>query len=136
MTKKLILGVLGASMILGFAVPAHAQNDRSRSNNQNSSSSYSQNLGNSHQNARYNQRGNDSRRIADHRTAAPKVFQTRFRARIILTEDIIRSRRGASKVCTVSVMGPQARLVPKKRLRKIARDNCSRRAKIRISTRR
>ena len=63
-----------------------------------------------------------------------EVYDTRYRARIILTEEIVRSRRGPRLICTVDARGPEARYVPNKRLRKIARRECSRRAEVRIVT--
>ncbi len=63
-----------------------------------------------------------------------EVFDTRYRARIVLTEEVVRTRRGPRLLCTVDARGPQARYVPNKRLRKIARRECSRRAEVRIVT--
>jgi hypothetical protein len=61
-----------------------------------------------------------------------EVYDTRYRARIVLTEEIVRTRHGPRLICTVDARGPQARYVPHKRLRKIARNECSRRAEVRI----
>lgn len=63
-----------------------------------------------------------------------EVFDTRYRARIVLTEEVVRTRRGPRLICTVDARGPEARYVPDKRLRKIARKECSRRAQVRIIT--
>ncbi len=63
-----------------------------------------------------------------------EVFDTRYRARIVLTEEVVHTRRGPRLLCTVDARGPQARYVPNKRLRKIARRECSRRAEVRIVT--
>ncbi len=63
-----------------------------------------------------------------------EVYDTRYRARIVLTEEIVRTRHGPRLVCTVDARGPDARYVPNKRLRRIARRECSRRAKVRIIT--
>ncbi len=63
-----------------------------------------------------------------------EVYDTRYRARIILTEEVVRTRRGPQLICTVDARGPQAHRVPDKRLRKIARRECSRRAQVRIVT--
>ena len=62
-----------------------------------------------------------------------RVIDTRHRARIILTEEIVRTRRGARLVCNVSVRGPEARYVSNKRLRRVARNQCSSRARININ---
>lgn len=61
-----------------------------------------------------------------------EVYDTRFRARIVLTEEVNYSRRGPRLICTVSVRGPEARYVPYGRLRRIAVRECSPRARIRI----
>ena len=141
MTSKVILSMLGAGLVMGLSASALAQGNRG-DNNQRGDSAYSQNDNGRGQNARNtnkrqkanradnNQRGQNARR----RGPKVKIFPTRFsRTRIILTENFVRAHRGPQKLCTVSVRGPQARLVPKKRLRRVARNNCSRRAKIQIS---
>lgn len=140
MAQKLLLGVLSAGMVLALAAPAFAQNDRNRGDNRDRESAYSQTDDRRGAAARNDQRGGDrnvrgnDRRSDGRRGVKRQVFQTRFRARIVLTEQRVRTRRGPKRVCTVSARGPQARLVPKKRLRRIARNNCSKRAKIQIST--
>ena len=63
-----------------------------------------------------------------------EVYDTRYRARIILIEEVVRTRHGPQLICTIDARGPQARYVPNKQLRKIARKNCSRRAQVRIVT--
>lgn len=144
MTKKIMLSLLGAGLVLGLTVPAFAQSDRGRGADQNSKSSYSQSSDRSRQAdqrsrqrqttdyRRDTRRGDDRHR--DQRRGVKKLtFQTRYRAKIVLTENVVRGRRGPKSVCTVSVRGPQSRLVPKRRLHRIARSNCSRRAQIRYS---
>ena len=71
----------------------------------------------------------DNRRIVNR-----EVYDTRYRARIVLIEEVVRTRRGPRLICTVDARGPEARYVPDRRLRKIARRECSRRAQIRIVT--
>ena len=146
MAKNIVLSVLGAGMLVGLALPAYAQGDRSRGGDNRPSQEYSQSARQGDQNARRGNRASDTYHQRDRyddrrdnnwrgnyrRGGKRLTFSTRFRATIVLTEDVVRSRRGPQQVCTVSVRGPQARLVPKKRLRRIARNNCSRRAKIRI----
>lgn len=61
-----------------------------------------------------------------------EVFNTRFRARIVLIEEAVRTRRGPRLVCTVKARGPEALYVSERRMRRIARNNCSRRAHIRV----
>lgn len=67
-----------------------------------------------------------------------EIYDTRYRARIILTEELVRSRRGHGHgpelVCNVTVRGPEARYVSERRVRRIARNECSRHARIRIYT--
>lgn len=88
-----------------------------------------------HRNDRYDDRGpRNGYKGQRGRTVNREVFDTRYRARIILTEQIVRTRHGQRLLCTVDARGPQARYVPNKRLRKVARRNCSRRAEIRIIT--
>lgn len=75
---------------------------------------------------RHGYRGRDGRIINR------EVFNTRFRARIVLVEEAVRTRRGPRLVCTVKARGPEARYVSERRMRRIARNNCSQRAHIRV----
>ncbi len=77
---------------------------------------------------RHGYRGDAARQV--HR----EVFDTRYRARIVLSEEVVRTRRGHQLVCNVSVQGPEARYVPDRRVRRIAKDNCSNRARINVYT--
>ena len=61
-----------------------------------------------------------------------EVYDTRYRARIVLTEEVVRTRRGPRLVCTVAARGPEADYVSKRRLKRIARRDCSHRARVRI----
>ena len=79
-------------------------------------------------------RGRDGYRGREGRIVNREVYDTRYRARIILTEEIVRTRHGPRLICTVDARGPQARYVPNKHLRRIARRECSRRADVRIVT--
>ena len=81
---------------------------------------------------RYKNRYNDRRRG---RLVNKEVFDTRYRARIVLTEEVVRNRRGYKRlVCTVHARGPEAEYVSKRRLNRIAKRNCSPRARIRVYT--
>ncbi|NNE42323.1 MAG: hypothetical protein HKN14_15555 [Marinicaulis sp.] len=134
MANKLLLSLLGAGLVMGLSAPAFAQSDRGRDNARNSDRAYSQQSNRNDQTARNNQRDRNDARRGDQRDRSKRqVFQTRYRATIVLNENTVRSRRGFQKVCTVNVRGPQARFVPKKRLRRIAINNCSRRASVRIN---
>lgn len=68
----------------------------------------------------------------DGRILFREVYNTRYRARIVLVEEVVRTRRGPRFVCTVSVRGPQARFVSERRMHRIARRDCSPRARIRV----
>ncbi|MEO1242886.1 MAG: hypothetical protein AAFX54_13350 [Pseudomonadota bacterium] len=61
-----------------------------------------------------------------------EVFDTRFRARIVLVEEAVRTRRGPRLVCTVQARGPEARYVSGRRMHRIARNYCSPRARVRV----
>ncbi len=61
-----------------------------------------------------------------------EVYDTRYRARIVLVEEVIRTRRGPRLVCNVSVRGPQAHYVSERRVYRIARRDCSRDARVRV----
>jgi hypothetical protein len=75
---------------------------------------------------RHGYRGREAR-ILKHRT-----FDGWGRSRIVLTEEVVRTREGPRIICTVSASGPHARHVSALSLRRIANANCSRRAEIRI----
>ena len=63
-----------------------------------------------------------------------EVYNTRYRARIVLLEEVVRTRRGPRLFCTVSVRGPDANYVSERRVRRIARRDCSHDARIRVNT--
>ncbi|MHA7871254.1 MAG: hypothetical protein ACX939_02785 [Hyphococcus sp.] len=68
----------------------------------------------------------------DGRIVNRAVFNTRLRARIVLIEEVVRTRRGPRLVCTVEARGPEAAYVSERRMRRIARNHCSPRARIRV----
>ncbi|MEQ1931952.1 MAG: hypothetical protein ABL957_15675 [Parvularculaceae bacterium] len=77
---------------------------------------------------RYDDRyGYGGRRVLKSRT-----YDTRYRARIYLTEEEFNSRNGYRRVCTLEVRGPDRRYVSHGQLRSIASRECSRRAEIRV----
>lgn len=135
MASKMFISALCVGLVMS-AAPAFAQKARNQNSNDRSvsvttevtkvESNRAQTNWRNPRNQRANQRRGYSRIINR------QVFDTRYRARIVLTEQRLRTRRGARLVCTVDAKGPQARLVSKKRMRRIARNNCSRRAKINI----
>ncbi len=63
-----------------------------------------------------------------------ETYDTRYRARIVLTEEVVRTRRGPRLVCNVNVRGPQAHYVSDRRVYRIARRECSRGARINVNT--
>lgn len=85
---------------------------------------------------RYNDRRYDGRRNGYRgdrgRIVHREVFNTRHRARIVLTEEVVRTRRGPRLICNIRVRGPEAGYVSNKRLRRIARNQCSSRARVNI----
>ncbi|NNE40595.1 MAG: hypothetical protein HKN14_06715 [Marinicaulis sp.] len=137
MSNKLTLSVLSAVFVLGAAAPAFAQKGgRNADNDRGRDTNYSQSdnrRGEANSRRDYNARDSRSDRSRDYRRSQTrKVFNTRYRATIVLTESYLSGRRGGRQVCTVTVRGPQARYIPKKKVRRIAKNNCSRWAKIRI----
>ena len=61
-----------------------------------------------------------------------EVFDTRYRARIVLVEEVVRTRRGPRLVCTVRARGPEARYVSERRMHRIANRVCSSGARIQV----
>ena len=68
----------------------------------------------------------------DGRILNRKVFDTRHRARIVLVEEVVRTRRGPRLVCTVEARGREANYVSKRRMHRIANNHCSPRARIKV----
>ena len=79
---------------------------------------------------RYDRRG--ARGYRQSRVIKKRSYDTRYRARIFLTEEVYYGPRHDRIVCTVSVRGPDSRYVPNRQIRRIARNECSRRAEVRI----
>lgn len=71
-------------------------------------------------------------RYREGRPVHREVYDTRYRARIVLIEEVVRTRHGPHLVCTVSARGPDAHHVSYGRMRSIAARECSPRARIRI----
>ena len=61
-----------------------------------------------------------------------KSFNTRHRARILLVEEVVKTRRGPRFLCTVEARGKERHYVSKRRLKRIANYNCSPRARVKI----
>ncbi len=88
---------------------------------------------------RHNDDRRDYRRGKNHgyrgregRIVNRQVFDTRHRARIVLIEEVVRTRRGPRLVCSVEARGREAGYVSKRRMRRIANNNCSPRARINV----
>ncbi|VAW08406.1 hypothetical protein MNBD_ALPHA05-360 [hydrothermal vent metagenome] len=82
---------------------------------------------------RNNQRGkNHGYRGRDGRIVNRQVFDTRYQARIVLVEEAVRTRNGPRLVCTVKARGREANHVSNRRMRRIANNNCSPRARINV----
>ena len=62
-----------------------------------------------------------------------RVLPARGRARIVVLEEIIYGRRKARRVCTVTPRGPESGYIPYRRLRRVAYNHCSRRARVIIN---
>ncbi len=84
---------------------------------------------------RNNHRGkNNGYRGRDGRVVNRQVFDTRYQARIVLVEEVVRTRNGPRLVCTVTARGSDAHHVSNRRMRRIASNNCSPRARIKVYT--
>lgn len=82
----------------------------------------------------YDRRHNYNNRRQNRRVVNRDTFDTRYRARIVLIEEVVYRRKGPRLVCTVQARGPEARYVSKRRINRIAERNCSPRARVRVST--
>jgi hypothetical protein len=73
------------------------------------------------------------RRYDRDRVVRHETFDTRFRARVVLVEEIDYGRRGRGRLtCTVSARGPEAGYIRDRRLERIAHRYCSPHARIRV----
>lgn len=78
----------------------------------------------------YDRRGRHQRR-ARSRVVHRQTYRTQYRARITLVEEIYWTRSGREQlVCSIVVKGREAHHVPQRRLRRIANQGCSRRARV------
>lgn len=59
-------------------------------------------------------------------------YRSKYRAKIILKEELYYDRYNKTKVCTVQAYGPEQNYVSKRRLKRIAKNYCSYGSKIRI----
>ena len=76
-------------------------------------------------------RGGRYQRRARSRVVHRETFRTRYRASIVLVEEIYWTRSGRKQlVCSVVAKGREAHLVPQRRMRRIANRGCSPRARV------
>ena len=127
--KSMIAGALG---IVAFAsASAFAGQTSDYDPYRGSGVSFSVSFNDGYHKAHYD-RGRRHHRRGDRRVVYRDVFQTRYRARIVLIEEVVHRRKGSRLVCTVEARGPEAGYVSKRRLNRIANRNCSPRARIRV----
>ena len=127
--KSMIAGALGIAAFASASAFADRPSDPGLYGG--SGVSLSVNFNDGYHKAHHN-RGKRHYRRGDRRVVYRDVFQTRYRARIVLVEEIVHRRRGSRLVCTVEARGPEAGYVSKRRLNRIANRNCSPRARIRV----
>ena len=73
----------------------------------------------------------DNRGRARSRVVHRQTYNTRYRARVVLVEEVYYTRSGREQlVCTVLAKGAEADYVPRRKLKKIARRGCSRYARV------
>ena len=78
-------------------------------------------------------RYDDRRRVRRGRQVVFRnVIPARGRARIVVVEEVVFNRNGRRRVCTVSARRPDAGFISNRRLRRVAHNQCSRRARIRV----
>ena len=125
------IGLLALGTTAAFAGDGHGAKDRYYKDAAHRGDvTLSINFHNAHHSRHYDRRY-DRRRNA-RRVVYRDVFDTRYRARIVLTEEIVHRRKGTRLVCTVRARGPEAGYVSKRRIHRIADRHCSPRARIRV----
>ena len=134
-----IAGAAAALLMIG-AAPALADNGSKRGDARNATVSVSYSTGAVKGNTRSHKANTRDHRYTHH--TKRQTFDTRYRAYIVLTEENVRgkskrksgygSNARTKRICTVEARGPQARYVSKRQLRRVAQNNCAKRAQIRI----
>lgn len=120
------IGLLALGTTAAFAGDGYGAKDRHYKDDRRGNVTLSVNFHNAHHGRYY-----DHRR-SNRRVVYRDVFQTRYRARIVVTEEIVYRRKGKRLVCTVRARGPEADYVSKRRIHRIADRHCSPRARIRV----
>jgi len=129
----------------GVYQASYDRNDRSRyDNNRYDNDNYERGRYDNNRRGRYDRdrraRNNHHRRgrYTQYRRGFPRsqvvfrnVYPTRFRAEVVVVEEIYWTRSGRQQlVCSVVAKGPESYAVPDGRMRSLARQDCSRRARI------
>ena len=129
--KAVAAGLVGFAA-MGMTAASADRGDRHDDRRDRSSVSFSVTVGDGYyDNRRYRSYDNGYRHRGN-RVVSRKVLDTRFRARIVVKEEIVHRRRGARLICTVTPRGPEADYVPYRRLKRVARNHCSPRARVKI----
>lgn len=131
--KALAVGIFSVATI-GISA-ASAKDDRrsgDKRTNGKSNVAVSITLGSGQNAYNGNKNYNNGYRSSGNRVVNRRVIGTRYRARIIVEEKIVRNRRGANLICTVSTRGKGSANISYKRLKRVANNNCSRRARVKI----
>lgn len=66
------------------------------------------------------------------RIVSRTALDTRYRARIIVQEEIVYGKKRKRLICTVKTRGPEAAYIPYRRLKRVAYNYCSPRARVSI----
>jgi len=119
--KLLAVFALGAGALGFSAASAHGNDGRGHDKRD---SHYSHDQRDSRYSYGYGERYREGRPYSR------EIYDTRYRAHIVVVESISPSRRGPDFTCTVSARGPEAHRVPYRHLKRIAKRECSRRAHV------
>ncbi len=131
MTRKLVLGAISAGLAMAMIAPAMADRGGAPRDQ-----GYSSGPSRGAPDDRGYDRGRDSHDRYDRhdryddRRVRTQSFPTRYRANILLTESVSWNGRRPANLCTVEVRGPEARRVTRKEVSRVARNHCSRYARI------
>ena len=130
--KAIAAGLAGIAA-MGMTAASADRGDRHDDRRDRSSVSFSVTVGDGYYDDRRRYRSYDNGyRHRGKRVVSRRVLDTRFRARIVVKEEIVHRRRGARLICTVTPRGPEADYVPYRRLKRVARNHCSPRARVKI----
>ena len=132
MISKLIAAGAAGLIALGMA-SAIARSDRDDRSDRNATSfSYQVNDENRRNTRKTRRSWRQDNYVNPDQVVNRRTYFTQYEARIVLTESLVRTRIGPGLVCTVEARGPEADYISKRRLRRLANNDCSRRSRIRI----